>query len=323
MLAERLRAELVQATARAAASDPPAASPADPPWQSLAQAVRRLSTEQRKLIAQVNSRREAAPPRPPVEADGLAALHESLRELHKELAAMRRDRKKQDESQRERLEELRALVRSPRPQPQAAEKPGRGRARGDRVGVFVDVQNVYYSARQLEGKLDFDALLQAAVQDRRLIQATAYVVESKEIDQSQFIARLQKRGIDVRRKTLQVRADGSMKGDWDMELALDILEAAPRLDVVVLVSGDGDFTSLVKRVKSMGPRVEVLAFPQNTAKSLLEAADQFQPLDRKFMIAAKTVKVAARKRLPDPEPAEAGSSGPGPEETPARLPRQA
>ncbi len=127
-------------------------------------------------------------------------------------------------------------------------------------------------------------MLDSAIVGRRLIQCTAYVVESKEIDQSGFIARLQQKAIEVRRKSLRVRADGSSKGDWDMELALDILDAAANLDVVVLVSGDGDFTSLVKRVKRMGPRVEVIAFPRNTAKSLLEAADRFQPLDRKFMI---------------------------------------
>jgi uncharacterized LabA/DUF88 family protein len=75
-----------------------------------------------------------------------------------------------------------------------------------------------------------------------------------------------------------------MKGDWDMEMALDILDMAPQLDVVVLVSGDGDFTSLVKRVKTIGPKVEVVAFPRNTAKSLLEAADRFHPLDRRAMI---------------------------------------
>jgi uncharacterized LabA/DUF88 family protein len=142
------------------------------------------------------------------------------------------------------------------------------------VAVFVDVQNMYYGARQLKGKLDFDALLAAVVRDRRLIKATAYVVESKEIDQSGFIAMLEQRAIDVRRKTLKVRSDGSMKGDWDMEMALDILDAAGNLDVVVLVSGDGDFTSLVHRVKAMGPKVEVIAFPRN----------HFQPLDRKFMI---------------------------------------
>jgi uncharacterized LabA/DUF88 family protein len=79
-----------------------------------------------------------------------------------------------------------------------------------------------------------------------------------------------------------------MKGDWDMEMALAILDAAPMLDVVVLVSGDGDFTSLVNRVKAMGPRVEVIAFPRNTAKSLIEAADHFNALNRKFMIRNET-----------------------------------
>jgi uncharacterized LabA/DUF88 family protein len=167
--------------------------------------------------------------------------------------------------------------------PGARRRP-RGKGEPERVGLFIDVQNMYYGARQLKGKLDFDALQQAAVRDRRLIQAVAYVVESKEIDQSGFIKLLEQRAIEVRRKTLQVRADGSMKGDWDMELALDILDAAANLDVVVLVSGDGDFTSLVKRVKSMGPRVEVIGFPRTTAKSLVGAADHYQPLDRKFMI---------------------------------------
>ncbi|ANM32091.1 hypothetical protein ABI59_04955 [Acidobacteria bacterium Mor1] len=164
----------------------------------------------------------------------------------------------------------------------ATRKPRPGK--GDRVGVFVDVQNMYYGARQLKGKLDFDALLQAAVRERRLIQAKAYVVESKEIDQSGFISRLQQKAFEVRRKTLKVRSDGSMKGDWDMEMALEILDAATSLDVVVLVSGDGDFTSLVNRVKRMGPRVEVMGFPRTTAKSLVESADDYQPLDRKFMI---------------------------------------
>jgi uncharacterized LabA/DUF88 family protein len=155
---------------------------------------------------------------------------------------------------------------------------------------------------------------QAAIRDQRLIQATAYVVESKEIDQSGFIALLQHRAIEVRRKTLKVRADGSMKGDWDMELALDILDAAPQLDVVVLVSGDGDFTSLVKKLKRIGPRVEVIGFPRNTAKSLLEAADLFTPLDRKFMIytrpksAHKKAGPSAQRTSSAGSPTRSGSS---------------
>jgi len=205
-----------------------------------------------------------------------------LETLRRELAALKRERKAD-------AQQLAGLVETVRGQVQEVVTPvraRRSRSKGEpeRVGVFIDVQNMYYGARQLKGKLDFDALQQAAVGDRRLIQAVAYVVESKEIDQSGFIKLLEQRAIEVRRKTLQVRADGSMKGDWDMELALDILDAAPKLDVVVLVSGDGDFTSLVKRVKAMGPRVEVIGFPRTTAKSLVGAADAFQPLDRRFMI---------------------------------------
>jgi len=86
-----------------------------------------------------------------------------------------------------------------------------------------------------------------------------------------------------------------------MELALDILDAAASLDVVVLVSGDGDFTSLVKRVKSMGPRVEVIGFPRTTAKSLVGAADHYQPLDRKFMIYRRqTTTGSSDRRVPGP-----------------------
>ena len=111
----------------------------------------------------------------------------------------------------------------------------------------------------------------------------------------------------MRRKTLKVRVDGSMKGDWDMEMALDILDMAPKLDVVVLVSGDGDFTSLVKRVKTMGPKVEVVAFPRNTAKSLLEAADRFHPLDRRAMIRTETAQAAEGERVPA-EPATSATA---------------
>src|SRR4029079_37864 len=185
----------------------------------------------------------------------------AIAELQKDVAALRRERRKDLQDQAKRLDELASGVDAARAaveaSPKASRAAGRKKGEPERVGGFIDVQNMYYAARQLKGKLDFDALLQASVLDRRLIQATAYVVESKEIDQSGFIAMLQQRAIEVRRKTLKVRSDGSMKGDWDMEVALDILDMAPKLDVVVLVSGDGDFTSLVKRVKSMSPRVEV------------------------------------------------------------------
>jgi uncharacterized LabA/DUF88 family protein len=307
MLAERLRKELDGLRgASAAATEKPAAGVQG--LDEIERSMKKLATEQRRLAHRIEKLTEAPPPPPPVvPEEALAPLSTALADLHKEIAALRCERRKDLADQAKRLDEVATVVQSAAAAIEASPKAQRqsSRKRGDpeRVGVFIDVQNMYYAARQLKGKLDFDALLAASVLDRRLIQATAYVVESKEIDQSGFIAMLQQRGIEVRRKTLKVRSDGSMKGDWDMEMALDILDMAPKLDVVVLVSGDGDFTSLVKRVKSMGPRVEVVAFPRNTAKALSEAADRFHPLDRRAMIRSADPPPADVE--PDPGPAAA------------------
>ncbi|HXV75196.1 MAG TPA: NYN domain-containing protein [Candidatus Polarisedimenticolaceae bacterium] len=295
MLVERLRGELIemQQAARRAAAELPATPVIQEAIDKLDRAVRRLANEQKKTVHRLDKLGEAGDANGRAEAvrldaDQIEPLVTAVDAMRKELTAVRRDRKKESSAVAGAIDALREQLDALRDG-----SGGGGRRRSsspkrkgepDRVGVFIDVQNMYYGARQLKGKLDFDALRQAAVRDRRLIQAVAYVVESNEIDQSGFIKLLEQRAIEVRRKTLQVRADGSMKGDWDMELALDILDAAPDLDVVVLVSGDGDFTSLVKHVKTMGPRVEVIGFPRTTAKSLVGAADHFQPLDRKFMI---------------------------------------
>jgi len=291
MLVERLRRELsaAQTAAQVASEKKPQAATADKTFTTLARTVRELASQQ-KHLAHALAKTPRSNPGP---ERALTALLEDLRSIRKELTVQQRTSKAESSLQTRRIEELRSEVRAQVAALGATAKTAkraRARAEGQRVGVFIDVQNMYYAARQLKGKLDFDALLSAAVTRRRLIQATAYVVESKDNDQSQFIKMLQQRAIKVQRKNLKVRADGSMKGDWDMELALDILDAAPSLDVVVLVSGDGDFTSLVKRVKAMGPRVEVIAFPLATAKALVEAADRFQPLDRKFMIYPKRMK---------------------------------
>lgn len=309
MLAERLRKELDES--RSAGSDVPAPqkTPAVlPGFEELDRSVKRLATEQRRLAHRIEKMAEAPASPTTALAESIAPLIEGLSELQKDVAALRRERKKDIQDQAKRLDTMAAGVQAARDaveaSPKAARMAASKKGAPERVGVFIDVQNMYYAARQLKGKLDFDALLQACVLDRRLIQASAYVVESKEIDQSGFIAMLQQRAIEVRRKTLKVRADGSMKGDWDMEMALDILDMAPKLDVVVLVSGDGDFTSLVRRVKTMGPKVEVVAFPRNTAKSLLEAADRFHPLDRKSMIRTEIATPAEPERGVVPPVAE-------------------
>ena len=284
MLAERLRRELAEARATASAAVArEAAAPAAEGVEKLARSLRKLSSGQKKLFHGVEKMAQAGRPAPARDnRKALAGLTGTVEKLRGELEALRGENTRARAAQTKRLDELRnALEGKARPKRTTKRSATKTEAR---VGVFIDVQNVYYAARRLKGKLDFDALLREAVRGRRLIQSSAYVVESKEIDQSGFIGMLEKRAIEVHRKRLRVRADGSKKGDWDMELALDILDEAPDLDVVVLVSGDGDFTSLVQRVKRMGPRVEVVGFPRNTAKSLIEAADEFRPLDRKFMI---------------------------------------
>lgn len=297
MLSERLGRELTatQTTLREAYTDGHPSGMAEKGFERLNGVIRKLSTEQKKHDRHIEKVLSALPAQG--EAVNLAPVQKLLKEVKKEIAVLNASHAGDQTDQASSVAALRAEIKSFRKllvKP-ARRTPTKGEAA--RVGVFIDVQNVFYGARRLKGRLDFDAMMQAAVRDQRLIQATAYVVESKEIDQSGFIALLQHRAIEVRRKTLKVRADGSMKGDWDMELALDILDAAPQLDVVVLVSGDGDFTSLVKKLKRIGPRVEVIGFPRNTAKSLLEAADLFTPLDRKFMIYSRP-KTAHKKAGP-------------------------
>jgi uncharacterized LabA/DUF88 family protein len=158
------------------------------------------------------------------------------------------------------------------------------RPQDTRVGVFVDVQNMFYAAKkQFEARLNYVKLLHHVVRKRRLITAIAYVIENPEIDQSGFFSLLSHHSFRIRRKPLIQRADGSQKGDWDMEIALDILSLVDKLDVVALVSGDGDFVSLVERVKIYGPRVEVHGFPENTAIDLKEAADEFFPIKRDLL----------------------------------------
>lgn len=293
MTVERLRKQLEAATRAPSPAEQETAMTRG--LDTVARAVRRVGTRQRKIgdaIEQLRERldrRDASDASAPDPADLAGALDG----VAKDLAAERRASRKAEREMLRRLDEIGSRIDSLGERldglasGRAARRPARGKPR---VGVFIDVQNVFYGARQLKGKLDFDALMQAAVRGRRLVLALAYVVESKEIDQSGFIAVLEHRSIRVRRKNLRVRADGSMKGDWDMEIALDILDAVRDLDVVVLVSGDGDFTSLVRRVKGIGPRVEVMSFPRTASKALVDAADHFQPLDRKFMIRSGPVE---------------------------------
>ena len=158
-------------------------------------------------------------------------------------------------------------------------KINRTRRKDIKVGVFVDVQNMFYAAKkQFEARLDYVKLLSHVLKGRRLIKAIAYIIENPDIDQSGFLSLLSHHSFEIAKKPLIQRADGSQKGDWDMKIALDVLTFMDYLDVVILVSGDGDFKPLVETVKARGPKVEIYGFPQNTAIDLKEVADEYFPI---------------------------------------------
>jgi uncharacterized LabA/DUF88 family protein len=150
-----------------------------------------------------------------------------------------------------------------------------------RIGVFVDVQNMYYSARQLyAAKSNFKTILKEAIADRKLIRAIAYVIKADIKDENTFYDALSEMGFEVKSKELQVFYGGAKKGDWDVGIAMDVMRLAPKLDTIVLVSGDGDFSDLLEHSKSLGCRVEVIAFGKTTSHKLKEVADLFVDLDK-------------------------------------------
>lgn len=157
-----------------------------------------------------------------------------------------------------------------------------------RVGVFIDTQNLYHSARNLyRGRVNFGAVLKDAVAGRALVRAVAYVITTEAGDEKNFFEALVKAGIETKTKDLQVFHSGVKKGDWDVGLTVDAIKMAPRLDSVVIVSGDGDYVPLVEYLQTMGVQVEVASFGKSTSSALREACDDFVDLSenpRKYII---------------------------------------
>ena len=169
-----------------------------------------------------------------------------------------------------------------------------------RIAIFVDVQNMFYSAKTLhQSKLDYRKLLEAVVAGRKLVRATAYVVQKADVDQSSFLEALRRSGFEVREKELAIRDDGSCKGDWKVEIALDAITMADRLDCVCLVTGDGDFTPLADMLGQRGCRVEVVSFEQSTSNDLMRCAHQFIPIDQDMLFREEKFVRQARSSRPD------------------------
>ncbi len=160
-----------------------------------------------------------------------------------------------------------------------------------RVGVFIDVQNMYYSAKNLFGaKVNFGNIVKEATAGRKLIRAIAYVVSTESKEEQPFFDALYNVGIETKDKPLQIFLGGEKKADWDVGLAVDAIRFSPGLDAIVLVSGDGDYIPLVEYLRSHGKQVEVIAFGGTTSGKLIDAADDFIDLSQdkvKFLIADK------------------------------------
>jgi uncharacterized LabA/DUF88 family protein len=158
-----------------------------------------------------------------------------------------------------------------------------------RVGVFIDAQNLYHSAKNLyQKKVDFGNILKDVVAGRKLIRAVAYVITSEAGDEQTFFEALNKIGIETKTKDLQVFVGGAKKADWDVGLAVDAITMAPKLDAVVIISGDGDYIPAVEYLqKHSGLQVEIAAFGKSTSAKLVEVADDFIDLSentRKYLM---------------------------------------
>lgn len=162
--------------------------------------------------------------------------------------------------------------------------------KAQRVAVLIDVQNLYYSAKHLYNtKVNFREILREAVGQRLLVRAIAYVIKTDIKEESVFHEALEKIGIEVKQKQLQIFYGGAKKGDWDIGIAMDAIRLSSKVDTVVLVSGDGDFKDLIIYLKTHGCRTEALAFGKTSSVHLRSEVDGFVDMDRdlrRFLLGA-------------------------------------
>lgn len=155
-----------------------------------------------------------------------------------------------------------------------------------KAAVFVDVQNIYYTTRQTYGRqFNYRALWKKLDARFDIVQANAYAIDSGNDGQIKFQSALKDIGFTVKLKPYIQRRDGSAKGDWDVGIAIDVLDWAPEVDVIVLLSGDGDFDLLLDRVKRVDKvSAEVYGVKALTAASLIDSASVFREIDERLLM---------------------------------------
>ena len=160
--------------------------------------------------------------------------------------------------------------------------------KNQRVGIFIDTQNLYHCAKNIYGaKVNFGQVVKDGLSGRSLTRAVAYVITTESGEEKNFFDALEKMGIETKTKNLQIFSGGAKKADWDVGLAVDAIRLAPKLDAVIIVSGDGDFVPLVEHLQNVGCQVEVMSFGKSSSAKLIEASDDFIDLDlnpRKYLL---------------------------------------
>jgi len=161
-----------------------------------------------------------------------------------------------------------------------------------RIGIFIDTQNLYHSAKNIHrARVNFGAIIKDATAGRQLIRAIGYAITTDGGEENSFLEALSKAGIETKVKDLQIFSGGAKKADWDVGLAVDAITMAPKLDAIVIISGDGDFVPLIKYLQMHhGVQVEVVSFGKSTSANLIEAADDFFDLSlsaRKYLMAIR------------------------------------
>lgn len=168
-----------------------------------------------------------------------------------------------------------------------------------RVGVFIDIQNLYYSAKNLyNAKVNFGKILETAVSSRQLIRAFAYVISADIPEEQPFFEALAKAGFEVKSKDIQIFPGGVKKGDWDVGIVIDMIRLGPKLDVMVLVSGDGDYVPALEYLRNQGHLIEVIAFGKSTSAKLISEADDFRDLDQNYREYLIPNKIERPRRSP-------------------------
>ncbi|MCV6624259.1 MAG: NYN domain-containing protein [Cellvibrionaceae bacterium] len=155
-----------------------------------------------------------------------------------------------------------------------------------KTALFVDVQNIYYTCRQAYGRqFNYRQFWKKISAQGEISIANAYATHRGDDGQLKFQNALKHIGFTVKLKPYISRADGSSKGDWDVGITIDVLEAAEQVDRVILLSGDGDFDLLLEKIKRKHEvQADVFGVPALTADSLIDSATEFFPIDEELLL---------------------------------------